>query len=145
MEETLNVIENADNPTVLTFISEDTPITIPIWTMYKDEKFYIFASKTSNKVKSIENGSTKVALNIINNDYYPHPSTDILSYIGIKGIAKIITFNDNNDVADIHVDLLKKYDPNGEHDWISNLIAKIETKPKETWLIEITPTKWFSY
>ena len=145
LEEIQEVLENRSNPNVFTFLSGDNPVTIPIWTLYHNQKFYIFANKTSQKVKSIEMGNTKVALNIISNDNYPHPSTDVLSYIGIKGDARIVKFEDNDEVADIHIELLKKYDPKGEYEWISHLIKKLENEPKKAWLIEINPTKWFSY
>ncbi|MCE7735233.1 MAG: hypothetical protein GPJ54_10170, partial [Candidatus Heimdallarchaeota archaeon] len=96
-------------------------------------------------VIAIESGNIKVALNIIHNKYYPHPISDVLSYIGIKGDARIITYEDNDQIAAIQLKLLEKYDPNNEYDWINKLVDKLESEPKNAWLIEITPTKWFSY
>ena len=54
-------------------------------------------------------------------------------YIGIKGDARIVKFEDNDKFADIHIELLKNYDTKGEYEWISHLIKKLENEPKKAW------------
>ena len=39
----------------------------------------------------------------------------------------------------------RKYDPEFKNESIKNLAAKLRSEPKAVWMIEMTPSKWFSY
>lgn len=140
-----NLLNDPKNPVVFTYLIHNEPVSIPVWTNFENGKFYIFTEKKSGKVKSIQSGSTNVALTIIQRELYPHPDSTKLSYLGIRGMAAIIGYRKNNDVANIQLRLLEKYDQLGEHQWIDDLVDKLKKYPQNAWLIEIRPKKWFSY
>ena len=142
----VEILNNPENPIILTFESiENNPISIPIWILSYEGKFYAFSSKNSQKVKTIEHGNCDVILLIINSKYYPHPEDGKIPYLGIKATARITYYKDNDRIAKIHQHLLKKYDPNLSFDWIKNLYIKIGDSPESTWLIEIIPNSFYSY
>jgi nitroimidazol reductase NimA-like FMN-containing flavoprotein (pyridoxamine 5'-phosphate oxidase superfamily) len=141
------VLSNTSNPITLSYISkyQNKPITVPIWTYIHDNKFYIFTSKKSKKVQSIESGNVDVSILIINKEFYPHPVSKKIPYIGIKGKARIVYYGENQNLVLIHQKLLLKYDKKLSQGWIKELYEKIEKKPKDVWLIEINPMVYYSY
>jgi hypothetical protein len=141
-----NLLKKSRNPVALTYLSKSNnkPVTLPIWTYFYNNKFYCFAGGKSKKVKAIKSGNTEISLLIINREYYPHPNSDYIPYLGITGEAKICTYLDNPKTAWIHQQLLLKYDPDLSQKWIKDLYRKIELKPEDDWLIEITPTKYYT-
>jgi hypothetical protein len=146
-ESILKLIKGSENPVTFTFItkSSNKPITIPIWTFFHENKFYCFAGGKSKKVQSIKSGNTDVSLLIINRNFFPHPDSKFLPYLGLSGYAEISTNSDNPKIAWIHQQLLLKYDPDLSQKWIRDLHEKISSKPEETWLLEISPVKYYSY
>ena len=145
-ESILDLISNQENPVSLTFISisSNKPISIPIWTYFHEDKFYCFASGSSKKVQSIKTGNNIISLLIINKNFYPHPESGIIPFLGISGKAKICTSSDNPETALIHQKLLLKYDPDLSQGWIRDLYNKIKANPKDDWLIEIYPERYYS-
>ncbi|MHA2168466.1 MAG: hypothetical protein ACXAC2_00950 [Candidatus Kariarchaeaceae archaeon] len=140
------LVMNPYNPVTLTFTSpSDQLITIPIWILLQNDKFYMFASRNSTKVKSIEQGNTNVSLTIVNRKLYPHPSKNELSYLSVTGSASIKTAADIPNIAEIQIRLLSKYNIPEKHDWIDQLIDKLEKDPKNAWLIEIVPQHLYTY
>lgn len=141
-----NLLGNSENPVTISYISKfsNDLVTIPIWTYFFESKYYCFASRKSKKVQSIEIGNTDVSLLIINRQYYPHPESNIIPYLGIRGEVKLSFHSDNPKIAWIHQELLLKYDPKLSQGWIKELYNKIELKPEEDWLIEITPQHYYT-
>lgn len=142
-----NLLRGSKNPVTLTYLSKvkNIPVTVPIWTFFYENKFYCFTGGKSKKVQAIRSGNTAVSLLIIDRKFYPHPESDFMPYLGIMGEARICTYLDNPKTAWIHQQLLLKYDPNLSQEWIRELYDKVEGRPEEDWLIEITPTDYFSY
>ncbi|MHA2029031.1 MAG: hypothetical protein ACW99A_19850 [Candidatus Kariarchaeaceae archaeon] len=140
------LVTNPYNSVTLTFFSpSDQLITIPIWILLHDANFYMFASRNSTKVKSIEQGNTNVSLAIVNRELYPHPSKTELSYLSVTGSASIKTAADIPNIAEIQIKLLSKYNIPEKHDWIDLLIDKLKKDPKNAWLIEIVPQHLYRY
>ena len=142
-----DIINRTENPNILTFQSskDEKSISIPIWTLLFENKFYIFSSKNSQKVKAIEQGNIEVVLLIVNTDFFPHPEANEIPYLGLKASAKIVHYSENKLVPKIHQLLLKKYDPDLSHDWIKKLYDKLNESPEKAWLIELNPFTFYSY
>ncbi|MHA2101321.1 MAG: hypothetical protein ACW99A_21905 [Candidatus Kariarchaeaceae archaeon] len=136
-----------DNPVSLTYLSktDNKPITIPIWTLFYENKFFCFASRNSKKVLAIESGNSEVSLLIINKQLFPHLDSNNIPYLGINGNARLCFYSDNPNIPQIHQQLLWKYDPELSKGWIKDLYKKIESDLENNWLIEITPYNYFSY
>ena len=118
-------------------------VSVPVWAYKHDNKFYIFGGRKSLKCKSIDAGYNKVSLVVVNNKQYPHPDGNT-AYLSISGSVKIVDNKDIDEVLDIHVNLLEKYNENGE-DWINKLLDKIKLKPDDVWLIEVKPEILYTY
>ncbi|MFX0114290.1 MAG: hypothetical protein ACFFB3_07070 [Candidatus Hodarchaeota archaeon] len=141
-----NLINDPNNPVTFTYVSKSTKkaATIPIWTYYYEKKFYCFAGGNSKKVQAIKAGNKDIVLLIINREYYPHPESEFIPYLGVMGEARICTHLDNPKTAWIHQQLLLKYDPELSQGWIRELFNKIDSKPEKDWLIEIIPQMYYS-
>jgi len=140
------LLDNSNNPVTLSYISVATknPVSVPVWTFCFENKFYIFAGKKSKKVQAIEAGNNNISLVIINKEFYPHPVTENIPYLGVNAVATIITYNDNPNVVWLHQQLLVKYDTDLSYDWIKKLYQKLEAKPEAVWLIEVNPVSFYS-
>ena len=138
------MLNSPNTPTLFSYESSQGPVGLPVWTYFHDEKFYIFSGKTSKKVQAIESGKNKVSLIFLNLDGYPMPLPDEVNYYGLRGIARIVRFEDVERLDEIHLDLLNKYDKNCNEVWIRNLVDKIQAQPKLVWMVEVEPINYFS-
>ena len=142
------LINNNQNPVLISFISPNPPnnlITIPVWTYFYEDKFYSFTGKNSLKVKAIKKGMNNFSLIVVDKNSFPDVYRSSMPYISVSGQAKIVSYNDNNSIPEIHIKLLEKYAFKGQPAWMNNLIEKIQQDPQDTWLIEITPEKHYEF
>ena len=143
-----DLVTSNENPVLISFLSpivKNLVITIPVWTYAFKDKFYIFTGKNSLKVKAIKKGLNYFSLIIVDKNSFPDVYSSDMPYLSISGVAKIVSCSQNTDIPSIHLKILEKYNFDGAPDWISNLISKIQLNPEDTWLIEITPSKAFTF
>lgn len=142
-----NLLNSNENPVVISFIApvDKNLVTIPVWTIFFDQKFYIFTGAKSLKIKAIKNGLTNFSLAIVDKKSFPDVYSSKMPYLSVSGKAKIVSNSENDNIAQTHIKLLEKYNFKGAPKWIEDLIAKIKKDPESTWLIEITPQKFFIF
>lgn len=95
------LLDDSNNPVTLSYISIATknPVSVPVWTYYFENKFYIFAGKKSKKAQAIEAGNIDVSLLIISQKFYPHPVTENIPFLGVNAVARIVTHSNNPKVV----------------------------------------------
>ncbi|MHA2363243.1 MAG: hypothetical protein ACXAC7_04750 [Candidatus Hodarchaeales archaeon] len=140
-------IEDNTNPVLISFMSPKNQllVTIPVWTIYQDSKFYVFTGKKSLKVRAIKSGNQNFSITIVDKNSFPDVYSSTIPYIAISGIARIQTLANNEKIAEIHLKLLEKYRFEGDPGWVSNLVQQLKNKPEDAWLIEITPQICYTF
>jgi len=114
----------------LATIQKKKPHLIPIWYLYEDGKLFFCTSRTSKKIKNIENNNKISACVDIGEWFYD------LKYVTVEGKARILRQGDAKDIAE---KIMVKYlgsidDPN----------AKEYLNDPNIIMVEITPTKILS-
>ncbi|MCH8906310.1 MAG: hypothetical protein IH840_04395 [Candidatus Heimdallarchaeota archaeon] len=94
---------------------------------------------------AINAGNTSFSMIIINRTSFPVVITENIPYISMSGSVRIATRHDYEDLPQIHIDLLEKYDHPEQGRWIPDLIDKIKTDPDDVWMLEFTPEKTLLY
>ena len=143
-----NFISRKEHPVLISFNSpseENQIITVPVWTYFFEEKFYIFTGDKSLKVKAIKKGLHNFGLIIVDKNSFPDVYSSKIPYISISGLARIVTNKEDTNIPKIYLKLLEKYNYEEAPDWVDNLIIEIKNNPDNTWLIEITPKKYFVF
>lgn len=141
-------IKKNENPVIISFYSpkkKETIITVPVWTFYFNQKFYIFTGEKSLKVKAIKLGLNNFSIIIVDKNSFPDVYSSNVPYLSASGKAKIVTFEDDAKVSNIYIKILEKYNYEGAPGWINELLIKTKNKPEESWLIEITPEKYYVF
>ena len=147
-QDIIDLVNSNNNPVSISFNSpydDNLIITVPVWTYFFNEKFYVFTGENSLKVKAIKKGLTNFSLIIIDKNSFPVVYSSKMPYFSISGEATIISQTENSNINEIHIKLLKKYNYEGAPKWLEKMILKLNEGPKNTWLIEIRPKKVFIF
>ena len=69
----IEVLNNKENPVVISFISpfDKNHVTVPVWTYFFEQKFYVFTGANSLKIKAIKSGLTNFSIVIVDNNSFP--------------------------------------------------------------------------
>jgi hypothetical protein len=64
-----------------------------------------------------------------------------INYIAVSGTARLSTEERDGGIAEVEIDLLKKYNETHPEQWALDLIQKLEKQPEGAWVIEIDPKR----
>ena len=65
--------------------------------------------------------------------------------MSISGTAEIVNSQENKNIPKIYINLLEKYNYEGAPKWLNELVLQIKANSENSWLIEVTPKKYFVF
>ncbi|MHA2503038.1 MAG: hypothetical protein ACXAE3_09220 [Candidatus Kariarchaeaceae archaeon] len=130
------------HPVMISFLNTGGSQTAtPVWTHFNpdDSCFYLFSYKKSMKVRTIEAGNSEFTLTLINRGSYPVVKADELPYLSMTGTMELVDDTSVDNIHELHIKLLEKYNSADQEIWVGELIEKLRGKPEGTWMLRFTP------